>query len=386
MNQSKPTLIYFGNYDLLLKNAAGNRVYFNTLILKRDFRIINVFFTKSTMYPLNIISTCNDGFEILPLKYPKNWFHWLLISERYLVLKTKILNDLNIKPKSFIFYHSLFPSVFTFFFILRLKFFKIKVFFDIVEFDYSLINNWLLRFLKNIDYFLSDKILPNFADGLIVISRKLKAFFKYKKSIIIPPLNNHNKFPYSKNINDYPLKFVFSGTVGDSHSKEFLKKDRIDYIVELFRGNDKATLDIFGISNIEYLTFFPKSSIPSNVKFHGFMPHNEVLNGYSKFDYSIIYRENSMKNNYGFPTKFSEAFSLGLPVISTNFSDLENYLIPGINGFFIPFEFKEAKIFFDEIVEKGSKTVNLLKKNLENTNFFMISQFQELNTFIKSLL
>ncbi len=386
MYNSKPLLIYFGNYDLLLRNAAGNRVFNNTLILKNQFRVINVFFTKTKNFTLNSLNIYNENFEIFPLSYPKSWFEWLNFLPRLKLINNAFINNDSLKSTHFIFYHSLFPSIITFFIILKLKFKKIKVIFDLVEFDYSLNKNIVLRFFKSVDLFISDKLIPRLGDGLIVISERLKNYFRKKKSLIVPPLNDFKALPLIEKSFHFPLKIIFSGSIGDFKSKEFLKKDRIDLIVELFRSNANVILDIYGISKFEYLSYFPKFELAKNVNFFGKIPHEEVIANYSNYDYSIIYRESTSKNNFGFPTKFAESFALGIPVITTDFSDLKKYIIEGINGFFLPNGFLKAKEKFDRIILKGPETSKNLRINLQQNNYFSIYRFEKsLISFIKEI-
>ena len=49
-------------------------------------------------------------------------------------------------------------------------------------------------------------------------------------------------------------------------------------------------------------------------------------------------------NMAGFSTKFVESISCGTPIITTNTSDLEDYLEEGKNGFFIDIKDKDKSI------------------------------------------
>ena len=69
----------------------------------------------------------------------------------------------------------------------------------------------------------------------------------------------------------------------------------------------------------------------------------------------------------GFPTKFSESISCGVPVITTKTSDLCNYLQEGINGFWLEEDIEESisKIF----KTKNIQELKEMKKNVDTKIF-----------------
>jgi glycosyltransferase involved in cell wall biosynthesis len=367
-NEIKPLIVYFGNYDLISKNASGNRVLNFTTILAKKYRIVNIFYTKNKNIEKGKLLK-HDDLEIIPFDYPKNIFGWFKFPTLFKNMKNSLYNN-NIpfnKIKFFIFYGSLFVSFQTLILLLVLKKYGIKIFFDVTEFDSSNKKNILFRFLRNVDYFFSEKIFPQFSDGIIVISKRMFNYFRHKNIILIPPLTNFPKnkfFPLNNNI-----KLVFAGTLGELKTKN-LNKDRIDIILKLMKNFPQVQLDIYGFSKSEFLDSFPNFLISDNVHFFGFIDHKSLINLLRFYDFSIIFRLPSDKNNFGFPTKFAESFSSRLPVISTLFSDIPEYLIDGFNGFFIPYELIDATKKINYIFSLTREDLWNLKKNIPEESPF----------------
>jgi glycosyltransferase involved in cell wall biosynthesis len=367
----KKTIIYFGNYDLLIRNAAGNRVFFNTKILKNNYRIINIFYTKDkTVKKRKLLKY--KGFEIYALPYPNNLLEWISNFKIFGFIKSIFLNNNDFNIHSFVFYHSLFVFFHTFFVMLFLRNRNIKLIFDIVEFDVSNKKNFFMRLLRNIDFFFSNKVLPFFSDGILVISKRMENFFKLKKVFYLPPLNSIRPSFFKKK---GPLKFLFAGTLGEINRNRNLIKDRIDFIIDLVKDHGNVFLDIYGIQRNDFISCFPSIAIPNNVNFFGYIKHEKLLLLLKIYDFVFIYRMNSEKNNFGFPTKFAEAYSANIPIITTPISDVKNYINNGINGYLIPFDKKKAKVVFSNIVKIGR--LDLLKNpRAFSNNAFNLSSYK----------
>ncbi len=76
-------------------------------------------------------------------------------------------------------------------------------------------------------------------------------------------------------------------------------------------------------------------SLGELIDWKGRIPHNEALDLLKKSDYSIFLRDTNLVTTAGFPTKFVEALSCGIPVLTNRNSNLADYLIEGKNGFWI---------------------------------------------------
>lgn len=377
---NKKTIIYFGNYDLIKRNASGNRVFFNSKILNEKYRVINVFYTKDNLIEKEKL-IYYEGFEIYAINYPKSKYEWIKNFKKFKSIKFKLLEK-NLDIHLFIFYHSLFAFFHTAFVIFYLKVRRIKILFDVVEFDRSLNKNLLLRLLRNIDFYFSEKIFPALSNGIIVISKRMVTYFKSNKTFLLPPLNDIKPFNSNKS---GKLKILFAGTLGEVNNNRNLSKDRIDLIIRLVENYNQILLHIYGFDEKNFLEEFSDFTIPKNVRFLGIHPHKQILSVIKKYDFTIIYRMNTDKNNFGFPTKFSEAYSAHLPIITTPISDVTDYIINGLNGYLLPFEFEKAKIEFSKIIAKGRlKKINLLK-GFKKNQFYYKSYKSKLIGFINKI-
>lgn len=214
------------------------------------------------------------------------------------------------------------------------------------------------RVLKWSNYLVLRSYLKYDTNGVIAVSEYIKDYFSYKQKrmIIIPPLVNTEQFPKpyiedsSKIILIYAgIPFPIDGRKVDVSSY----KDRIDIVIELLNEVYKITqnfrLDIYGLTKEQYLSVVKKDKdlldqMSQVIVFHGKTNHKQVLTAVSGADFTINLRDINRMTMAGFSTKFVESVSCGTPIITTNTSDLKNYLEEGKNGFFIDIKNKENAI------------------------------------------
>ena len=98
----------------------------------------------------------------------------------------------------------------------------------------------------------------------------------------------------------------------------------------------------------------------SVIKFYGKLPHIEAIDKLKLCDFSIFVRDDTLTNKAGFPTKFAEAISCGIPVLTNKNSNVKDYLKEGINGFFIDNRTDES------LIKSLQKPLSLTKKELLN--------------------
>lgn len=144
------------------------------------------------------------------------------------------------------------------------------------------------------------------------------------KSINITHLNKKKNFAYIGNPGyKEDLKVIF-----DSFS--LLSPDILETIQLTVVGVSLSSLiekGIISLKNKEFLLSF--------TNFKGRQSRSEINDLYRKIDFTIFIRFNNRTNNAGFPTKFSESFAQGVPVIANITSDIGKYLVDGKNGFVI---------------------------------------------------
>lgn len=136
-----------------------------------------------------------------------------------------------------------------------------------------------------------------------------------------------------------PRRFVYSGSPGVG-----MEKDRLPVAIAGFRDLHDRGIPfeflIAGITREGYLRLRPDHTAilagMDSVRFLGRIPHPEALALLRSADFSLFFRKPNRVSHTGFATKYVEAASLGIPVISNATSDLPLYLRDGENGFMAP--------------------------------------------------
>ena len=311
-------LLYIGS-DVPNKNAAGLRVFYNSLSLSKYGYIVDILsYDKETN---DCCSECIDGINVFKIPYPSSKRKYL----SYLV-STKYIKQTIIKhgPYDCIIAYELPGIVYN-----RLrkicKKAHIKLICDCAEWHTSNHLHGLAKIAKALDIFLSMRFFYKKCDGMITISSYLSNHFKKKMSIIVPPLQE--KKDYFKSAHKEKRVFMYAGLPGAD-------KDNLSKVLDAFCN---ITLDfefhIFGISFEDCAKFYnfsndklKKIEDEKKIIFHGFAKRDKILDFYRIADFSIIIREPTRRNNAGFPTKFSESICCLTPVISNDFSDLKEYI------------------------------------------------------------
>lgn len=361
-------IIYIGGFELPNKNAAAQRVIGNSYALKElGYEIIFLGISKKEKNLDNFKQF--DDFKYYEKLYPQNSIQWL----SYLTSVKDTIKIIKKHKKIDILICYNYPAIALW----RLKNYckknNIKIIADVTEW-YQGEGNIIHRCLKNLDTFLRMKIIHFKLDGVIAISRFLENFYKKEiNTIYIPPLvnKNENKWKSEMNISNKEDNTILCLTYAGSPGKN---KDKINKILRfLYESNfDSFQLNLIGFTKDDFLKEYPQeksivNNISSKIIFWGRISHLEVLKILKKSDFSIFFREVNRVTMAGFPTKFSESISCGVPVITTKTSDLCNYLQEGINGFWLEEDVEESisKIF----KTKNIQELKEMKKNVDTKIF-----------------
>ena len=164
------------------------------------------------------------------------------------------------------------------------------------------------------------------ADAIIVSSHYFAEHFNnYLPVLTLPTLQCHRLDIGNNKVNNHPRKFIYAGGLG-------YQKDMLVEIIHAFSelSDYDYEFNILGLSKEQYAERF-KEDIPliesinhnkERIKFWGKVSHSEVLRELIKSDFSLIIRQNTHRNNVGFPTKYGESINCGTPVIVSDFSDV----------------------------------------------------------------
>lgn len=318
------TIIYYGGFTLPDKSAAANRVVSNGKIFA-SLGYNTVFIGAAASDEIFDGIRPVEGYEnMFEQTHPRSSSEWL----RHM-FSISVIDELAEKygdVERIILYNV------PFFTLLKAKnYFRkknIKVCYDCTEWTKDTDGSFLKRVFKAFDEILIRNFAHKAADGMIVISRMMAEKYKSAKNLLtLPPLVDINDaIWHQKTETDASaFEFCFAG-IPDG------KKESLDKVVVAFCNiNKKNThLRIIGITENDFRRIYPDCIIPKNVRskitFMGRLSHEETIKYVLGCDCYIFIRRSDRRNNAGFPTKFAESYTCGVPIITTDVSDVGEYI------------------------------------------------------------
>lgn len=371
---SKGKIIYIGGFELPDKNAAAHRV----------LNVGKIF--ESMGYETVYCGIHNgDKPEYHNKKYysferPKSWIDWyiyILNAKKYI----KFLKDFS-NVKMIVLYN--FPSFLSYKILKYCKKKKIKCVADITEWYLSKTKSILFDLVKNIDSNLRMKYLNKRMDGLILVSSFLYSYYgDSKNNILLPPLVNSSDKMYKsigQNANNN-INFIYNGDPG--------KKDNISFILCILKQmiTNKIHFDIVGITKEQFIEKNSNLDISclnfDNVRFHGRVSHKESINMLKKSDALIFYRDDNIVSKAGFSTKYVEATTCGIPVVTNLTSDLSKYVKDGKNAIVLDSNVSNNVNKLEKITKRD---IEKLKRNIDVSIFDYRHYIDKTNDWIKTIL
>ena len=344
-------ILYIGGFELPDKNAAAQRVIANARLLSdMGYEVSFIGVSKDIESAPSLVF----GFKSAPVKYPRTirqWFHQIFTFVDFDTIK-------RYSPDYVILYN--FPSVASLRILMKCHKSGIKVIHDLTEWEEA--SGWNPRdIIRKMDIGLRMRYCMKKMDGVIAISRYLyDCYSKYTQCILVPPtvdLDNP-KFMRGRSLekNDGTIRLVYAGSAGLSPTK-----DRLDLIIKNLKNYPTLRLDIIGMNEDQYARIFNETEpIPENVVFHGRLSHQDAVCAVCNADFQMLVRENTRKNNAGFPTKFVESMSCCTPLIATRTSNICDYLQDGVNGFVVDDTQSLDKVF-KRIIAMSNNEITALK-------------------------
>lgn len=378
----KGTIIYIGGFRLPDGNAAGPRVLNNAKIFRElGYRVVFIDVADKVDSDVEKNFRNIEGFDCYSKKYPsrEKWFSYLTsISDFKKIYKkyndVKIVVTYNYQSVAF----------------LKLKKFcaknKIRLLSDCTEW-YPKSKN----IIKNIDSEMRMKYIQKRIDGVISISRFLHEYYKEYNSVQIPPLvDSDDEVWIKKEKNHEEIIFSYVGSPGKH-------KDKLDMIIDALsriKTERKYIFKVIGITKEQYLEYYPEHEeklniLAGKVEFLGRIQRDSALNFLKESDFSVFFRPDTLVTRAGFPTKYAEAVTCGIPVITNCTSNLDEYLKDGINGFIINgFEMKDIKETFEKVFKQKDEEIKSIKKYCEENNdlFDYRKYIEDIGNFVDILL
>lgn len=347
MKENKKYFLYVGGFQLPDKNAAAHRVLGVAKILdKLGYGV--VFLDVDSDRPEYTLSDMHmkAEFPTYSQKRPegtKQWARYVLNPLYVEAILEKYDNCIGVIAYNY-------PAIALW----KLKKIcnkrNIKVYSDCTEwYQYGIFKS--LRDIALVfDTFLRMRIVQKKLDGLIVISKYLERYYKkHLPVVVIPPLVDKEEEKWGKKpavMKREEIRISYAGSPGKS-------KDKMDVIIRAVckSSNSNLKLMVVGITKEEYLKYYPEDEAlietpeaADRIEFKGRVAHLEAIRIVKESDYTVFYRNISKVSMAGFPTKFVESISCGVPVITNETSDLKNYLKAGKNGILLNTECFEKEL------------------------------------------
>ena len=332
-------IVYCGSFRLPNYDAAAPRVL-NNAKLFRDVGHSVKFISWGGKYRDSDL--CSDG------KYRVNGFEYVITNEMDAVggfftkLRGRVkrgrrsfqmLQEMPEKPELIILYNAdywLTRKMLSF-----CKEHNIKLANDITEWY----DNNELHLLDIIPNAVNMKWLQRKVKNKIVISNYLNNYYNDSNNLHLPPLCDPTEEKWSVEMEDERIK-PFDGITliyAGNPAKKDCVHTVIDAVNQLAQEGKAIRFMILGITREDYLQQYhhllQSEILHLSIVFLGRVSQDLIPAYYKRADFMVLLREPSRKNNAGFPTKFAESMTAGVPVICNSTSDLKQFVIDGETGF-----------------------------------------------------
>lgn len=233
--------------------------------------------------------------------------------------------------------------------------------------------------LKPIDwlgYSYNMFVLQKQVKNKIVISSYLDKFYRQTHNIVVPATCDASEEKWHENLVSAKAQVdLFSG-VTLIYAGTPARKDLLHHVVNAVRrlADEGAAIRLLILGSTrnsyinQYASKLHSTSQHERIIFFGKVPQDIIPSFYQLSDFMILLRENNRKSNAGFPTKFSESFTSGTPVIANLTSDLGNYLKDGITGFVVqePREESVYQILKERVLTLSRADIELMKQHVKD--------------------
>lgn len=228
----------------------------------------------------------------------------------------------------------------------------------------------------------------------ICISSYLDKFYSESNNLLLPPLCDHTEAKWSTTIDDDRIK-PFEG-ITLIYAGNPAKKDCVHTVInvvnKMAHDGKPIRFMILGTTRESYLERYAdvldSKDLHENILFLGRVSQDLIPAYYKKADYMVLLREPTRKNMAGFPTKFAESMSAGIPVIANATSDLGSYIINGQTGFVVADENASSlEKTLSDVLALSHNQIESMKHHTKASNdaFNYECRKTEMNMFLNKL-
>ena len=135
-------------------------------------------------------------------------------------------------------------------------------------------------------------------------------------------------------------------------------------------------MHIVGIEIENFIEIYPVFKgelelLKDSVNFYGRVSHSRSVELLKNSDFSIFIRDENIVTKAGFPTKFVESITCGIPVLTNKNSNIEDYLVEGVNGFIVSTENnKRIQDSIEKAILLSPEELYEMKMNCKNSHVF----------------
>ena len=231
----------------------------------------------------------------------------------------------------------------------------------------------------------------------IVISSYLNNYYEKANNLQLPPMCDPTEKKWNTEVDDERIK-PFDG-ITLIYAGNPAKKDCVHTVInavnQLAQEGKSIRFLILGVTREVYLQRYhhllQSEDLHPNIFFLGRVSQDLIPAYYKKADFMVLLREPTRKNNMGFPTKFAESMTAGVPVMCNATSDLRHYVVDGETGFIVK-GYSQGDIMDclrNQVLDLSKSQLTSMKENTmkRNTSFSCSSEIykNEVKRFIDKL-
>ena len=228
----------------------------------------------------------------------------------------------------------------------------------------------------------------------ICISSYLDKYYAESNNLLLPPLCDPSESKWKANVEDDRIK-PFGG-ITLIYAGNPAKKDCVHTVINVV---NKLAIEgkairfiILGTTRDSYLNRYAdllgSKDLHEYILFLGRVSQDLIPAYYKKADFMVLLRETTRKNMAGFPTKFAESMTAGVPVIANVTSDLDKYISNGKTGYIVEdMKAESLEKTLTDVLAMSRFHIDSMKQNVQYCNdaFNYAKRIVDMKLFLEKL-